>query len=441
MCRGGLDFDADSGLSFDADCHQAVVRVIACEDYFTRTRLGSGFFVSADGLLVTNLHVIKNAKRALVQFPNGVELSVLEVKGLDVPNDLVLLRVDTKPKVFLSITAAAPPKVGTKVFAVGNPEGLTNSVSEGIVSAVHSDDLGVNVIQTTAPISPGSSGGPLIAADGSLVGVTTRYLKEGQNLNFAVPAKRVAEMIEKWRKPPQFITSDETQIITSIKPGLFAEFFNIHYGEIQERPTDRTLQMAAFKDDVQSIETMLNGGADINAGRDKYDWTPLHWAAWKGNERAIRVLIKRGAALGPADTSGMSPLHLAAMHGQAGAAKALILAGAKVDQPNKGGYTPLCTAALTGRAAVASLLLDKGADPNCRGKDVAGDTPLHSAVFYPDIVFMLLERRADPSIKDKNGRTPLARAQRLQPPSLSTPNNDRSLRLSESIKILSRVTN
>ena len=423
---------ADSAL---AQTTQAVVRVIISDDQYKHTKFGSGFFVSRDGLLVTNLHVIRDAKHALVKFPNGVEFAVLEIKGVDEPNDLVLLRVDTKPKVFLSITAVAPPKVGTKVFAIGNPEGLTNTVSEGVVSAVHRDDLGVNAIQTTAPISPGSSGGPLIAVDGSLVGVTTFYSKEGQNLNFAVPAQRVAEMLEKWRRPPARLTDTEMLILTSIKPDWWYGDSLISYGDHPEPPSDRTLQMAAFNDDVQSIQTMLNGGADINTGRGKYDWTPLHWAAWKGNEQAISVLVKRGAALGPPDMSGMTPLHLAAMQGHAVAAKTLILAGAPVDLPNKWGDTPLDTAAQNGRAVVASLLLDKGADPN--SKDMYGDTPLHGAVYHPDIVFMLLERKAEPNIKDKSGETPLARAQRLQ----ADPSFPESKPIwAESIKILSRTT-
>lgn len=120
-----------------AQTTQTVVRVIALDGHFKRLALGSGFFVSPDGLLVTNLHVVRDAKHALVKFQNGVEFTVLKITGLDESNDLVLLRVDTNSKVFLSITPVGPPPVGTRVFAIGNPEGLTNTVSEGVVSAVH----------------------------------------------------------------------------------------------------------------------------------------------------------------------------------------------------------------------------------------------------------------------------------------------------------------
>ena len=92
-------------------------------------------------------------------------------------------------------TTSVPP-TGTRVFAIGNPQGLSNTLSEGLVSGVRLDPRGMNVIQTTAAISPGSSCGPLLTADGTVVGVATFQSSSGQNLNFAIPAERVHPLIK-----------------------------------------------------------------------------------------------------------------------------------------------------------------------------------------------------------------------------------------------------
>ena len=94
----------------------------------------------------------------------------------------------------LKLATAALPPVGTKVFAIGNPLGFANTMSDGLISGIREIDH-VEMIQISAPISPGSSGGPLLADNGKVVGVTTSGIKGGQNLNFAIPASRVADLL------------------------------------------------------------------------------------------------------------------------------------------------------------------------------------------------------------------------------------------------------
>src|SRR5207244_1085860 len=90
--------------------------------------------------------------------------------------------------------------VGTKVFAIGSPRGLTNTLSDGVVSAHREiDEAKPRMIQTTSPISPGSSGGPLLGPDGKVVGVTTLSRPDGQNLNFAVPVSYVEKLVDRSR--------------------------------------------------------------------------------------------------------------------------------------------------------------------------------------------------------------------------------------------------
>ena len=161
---------------------------------------GSGFFVSADGLLVTNHHVIANASFASVRTASGTML-VEGVAASDPGADLALLKVSVKSVPFLKVAEGAAPPVGTRVFAIGNPEGLTNTLSEGLVSGFRTFPGRTEksperaFIQTTAAISHGSSGGALLAGNGVVVGVTTAGIDEGQNLNFAVPADAVRRLI------------------------------------------------------------------------------------------------------------------------------------------------------------------------------------------------------------------------------------------------------
>ncbi len=166
---------------------------------------GTGFFISSDGLLVTNFHVIEGAAFASVRTADGQTLFVEGVVAKDEKADLALLKVRAAGRAVLRLAGGAAPRVGTRVFAIGNPQGLTNTLSEGLVSG-HRDQIGgllagnagagPAVIQTSAAISPGSSGGPLMTADGAVVGVTSATLGSGQNLNFAVSTAVVRRLID-----------------------------------------------------------------------------------------------------------------------------------------------------------------------------------------------------------------------------------------------------
>jgi len=165
------------------------------DEKFKAVGQGSGFFVSSDGLLVTNFHVIEGAKFATVMLSDGSTLFVEGVAAVDKEADLALLKVNGTGRAFLTIGSSAPPKGGATVYAIGNPGGLTNTFSKGMVSGIREVKGQVAAIQTTAAISRGSSGGPLLAADGRVVGVTTWYLRGGQSLNFAIPASKVQGLV------------------------------------------------------------------------------------------------------------------------------------------------------------------------------------------------------------------------------------------------------
>lgn len=161
--------------------------------------IGSGFFV-APGTIATNLHVIEGAGSAKVRLVGKKDsLRVLGTCGVDQRHDLVLLAVADKTAPVLTL-AAAKPEIGEEVYAVGNPRGLEGTFSAGIVSGVRQigDD---SLLQVTAPISPGSSGGPMLNSRGETVGVAVATLKGGQNLNFAIPASAVKQLLASAKEP------------------------------------------------------------------------------------------------------------------------------------------------------------------------------------------------------------------------------------------------
>lgn len=146
--------------------------------------LGSGIVV-APGEIVTNAHVVLEGTGAFLT----KETNKWEVKQifLDPKLDLALLKTDPLPLPPARMGISTQVKPGQRLFAIGNPQGLELSLSDGIVSAVRVSD-GTTFIQTTAPISPGSSGGGIFNTDGELIGITTFMLRDSQNLNFAISA-------------------------------------------------------------------------------------------------------------------------------------------------------------------------------------------------------------------------------------------------------------
>lgn len=156
---------------------------------------GTGFVVREDGWIVTNLHVIASADRAVVALPNKKVYPVLEVVNASPPHDLVILRIEATHLPVLTLGKTKSLRAGEPVVAIGHPLGLEDTVSNGLLSAVRKiDDL--VVLQVSAPIAPGSSGGPIFNEQGEVIGVATAILAGGQNLNLGLPADYVAALIE-----------------------------------------------------------------------------------------------------------------------------------------------------------------------------------------------------------------------------------------------------
>ncbi|MDP6546425.1 MAG: tetratricopeptide repeat protein [Phycisphaerae bacterium] len=183
-----------------AKASPSVVYIVVRDRNFKPIGLGSGFFIDSKGLIATNHHVIKGAEFATVLLRNKSTLFVDGVTAVDADSDLAILQVSGKGFPSLKAAADTPPKIGSAAYAIGNPRGLANTFSSGMISGHREFKEGVKVIQTTAPISPGSSGGPLLDNKGEVVGITTSHLKGSQNLNFAVPIATLRSLIRKQEK-------------------------------------------------------------------------------------------------------------------------------------------------------------------------------------------------------------------------------------------------
>jgi serine protease Do len=170
--------------------------------------VGSGVIVDPSGYIMTNAHVVEGGQRIRVALPlpsdNGRPVAagrrrVFEARliGTHKETDLALLKIDEKDLPTLALLTQQPPRVGQLVFAIGSPEGLQNSVTMGVVSAVARQpdpDKPLTYIQTDAPINPGNSGGPLVDMNGSVLGLNTFILSQGggsEGLGFAIPARVV----------------------------------------------------------------------------------------------------------------------------------------------------------------------------------------------------------------------------------------------------------
>ena len=156
---------------------------------------GSGFVVSKDGLIVTNYHVIAEGVSAVAKLPDGAFYLIDGVVASDKTRDVAILKAQGHNFRTLTLGNSDRVQVGEEVVAIGSPLSLESTVSNGIVSGIRAvKEEGSKYLQITAPISPGSSGGPLFNMAGEVVGITTMYLKGGENLNFAIPvndAKRL----------------------------------------------------------------------------------------------------------------------------------------------------------------------------------------------------------------------------------------------------------
>ena len=267
------------------------------------TSLGSGVLVSADGLLVTNSHIVNGADGIRAELPDGRVLEVA-LLGIDSETDLAVLRAADAGLPAVSIGDPDRLRVGDVVLAIGNPFGLGQTVSLGIVSATGRTHLGLadieHFIQTDAAINPGNSGGALIDANGRLVGINTAILSESglsEGVGFAIPADIVMGVVEGiaatggvergWigisarDLTPQLaarfaLRAPHGVLITSVGEGTPAAKAGLRTGDVITGADGRALHSSH-----QLREAVIDAGPE----------TPVQLAFWRGSEQRKALIF------------------------------------------------------------------------------------------------------------------------------------------------------
>jgi S1-C subfamily serine protease len=175
----------------------SVVSIIMSDNAGRAIAGGSGFVISANGQIVTNYHVIQHGTVAIVKFPDGAFFAVDGILTFDKARDIAVIKAHGQGFRPLTLGDSDRLQVGEYVVAIGNPLSLESTVSNGIVSGIRGAETeGGKLLQITAPISHGSSGGPLFDMSGEVVGITTLYFTSGENLNFAIPINDVKALLQ-----------------------------------------------------------------------------------------------------------------------------------------------------------------------------------------------------------------------------------------------------
>lgn len=188
---------AETNLVDLAKITRSAVVLIVLSDSNGKVRgSGSGFLISPDGMIATNHHVLEGSAGALVKLSNRSVFEVEEIIASDKERDLAVFKIDTKgePLPFLSLQEGPGAEIGENIAVIGSPLGLEGTFTVGIVSSTRKRG-DVDFLQITAPISPGSSGSPVVNYGGKVVGVAVGAMEEGQSLNFAASVSELRELL------------------------------------------------------------------------------------------------------------------------------------------------------------------------------------------------------------------------------------------------------
>lgn len=271
----------------------------------------SGFFITSE-LIATNRHILDCGKPVAVSVSgNRRSLPIISVWP-DPQHDLALVKVAGSNVRPLPLSRRGWPVVGEDVYVAGNPEGLAGTLSRGIISSLR---RGEGFIQFDAPVSHGSSGGPVIDGRGQVVGVTVASVSQGQNLNFAIPAHYLRALLEHARRiPPDITRTAETRRSPTSAPAALTHPLSPAISSWESNP-DWALYLSPIIGDTvikEELKALIDAGLSVNT-RDTGGRTALHLAAMRGQAEVFRYLARKGALeLNARDAEGRTPLMIAA---------------------------------------------------------------------------------------------------------------------------------
>jgi serine protease Do len=204
---------------------------------FRQTGQGSGFIISKDGYILTNNHVVGEADKIKVKLKDGREFDSAKVIGTDPDSEVALIKIEGDNFPILPLGDSDKVEIGDWVVAIGNPFGLVETVTVGVVSAVGRSKVGIaeyeDFIQTDAAINPGNSGGPLINLDGKAIGINTAIFSQSggyMGIGFAIPINMARSIQEQLIKTGKVIRGFLGIYIQNMTPDL-AESFGLNKSE------------------------------------------------------------------------------------------------------------------------------------------------------------------------------------------------------------------
>jgi hypothetical protein len=231
----------------------AVVHIKIYDDNGNQMASGSGFNIEASGIIVTNFHVIRGASSIKCTFDNKATYTVDYLLNYNAIKDIAILKLkDAQNLPTINMGDSDKIELADDVLAIGNPMELQNTISDGIVSGVRTI-LGIDYIQTTASISPGSSGGPLFNSYGDVIGITAMTITGSQNINFAVPINTVKKLFNSAHIIPIIIASNYES--------MFEEF---------EKNDD------SLSADLFQVDQYIRGSIETEKDVDVYKFTLAH---------------------------------------------------------------------------------------------------------------------------------------------------------------------
>jgi len=222
---------------------------------FTRTSVGSGFVIHPDGYIVTNAHVVAQTAERKVGFADGRSYDA-QIIAFDTNRDLAILKIDgAAPLPIIKMGRSHDLLIGETVIAIGNPVGLQNTVTAGVISAVDRTldfPNGMSLkglVQTDASINPGNSGGPLLNVLGELIGVNSAIRGDAQNIGFAIPVDQLRELlpelldVERRYRVESGLIVDQlgSPRVMSVAAGSAAERAGLKPGDVLKRVNDRAI--------------------------------------------------------------------------------------------------------------------------------------------------------------------------------------------------------
>ncbi|MFQ3583534.1 MAG: HhoA/HhoB/HtrA family serine endopeptidase [Cyanobacteriota bacterium] len=261
---------------------------------FQQEGTGSGFIIDANGLIITNAHVVEGSERVTVHLLDGRTFEG-EVKGSDPVTDVAVIKVEGEDLPTVTLGDSDQVRPGDWAIAIGNPLGLDNTVTAGIISAVgrSSGQIGaankrVAFLQTDAAINPGNSGGPLLDAEGRVIGVNTAIFQRAQSVGFSIPINRAMEIAEQLinhgrvdhaflgirmitlnpevverlnrdPKRPTTLTVREGVLIGQVIPGSPAEQIGLQEGDVITQINDQPIR------DAEQVQQMVEATGVGNA--------------------------------------------------------------------------------------------------------------------------------------------------------------------------------